>query len=178
MRFTLRQLQVFLATAHHENISQAAEELNMSQSAASSALKELESQFDIQLFDRVGKRLQMNELGHALRPRAQSLLDQAEDLQTGFSQHRIPGDLKVGATLTIGNYLAVSIMSHYKQLNPGAQVALEVSNTRTVASKVANFELDIGLVEGELQHPQLNLTPWRPDELCVFAAPDHPLRKR
>ena len=178
MRYTLRQLQVFLATAHHENISQAAEELSMSQSAASSALKELESQFNIQLFDRVGKRLQINELGQTLRPKAQLLLDQAEDLETEFSQHRMPGGLKVGATLTIGNYLAVPIMSRYKQLNPGAQVSLEVSNTRTIASKVANYELDIGLIEGEMQHPRLNLTPWREDELCVFAAPDHPLTAR
>lgn len=178
MRYTLRQLQVFLATAHHENISQAAETLAMSQSAASSALKELEKQFDIQLFDRVGKRLQLNELGQAIRPQAQRLLDEAEALQREFSQHRIPGELKVGATLTIGNYLAVPIMSRYKQLNPGAQVSLEVSNTRTIANKVANFSLDIGLIEGELQHPQLNLTPWRSDELCVFAAPNHPLAQR
>ena len=178
MRYTLRQLEVFLATAHHENISQAAEELNMSQSAASSALKELESQFSIQLFDRVGKRLQLNELGQSVRPHAQRLLDQAEALQTEFSQHKIPGDLKVGATLTIGNYLAVSIMSRYKHLNPGAQVSLEVSNTRTIANKVANYELDIGLIEGELQHPHLNLTPWRGDELCVFAAPSHPFTQQ
>lgn len=175
MRFTLRQLEVFLATAHHENISLAAEELSMSQSAASSALKELESQFDIQLFDRVGKRLQINELGQALRPQAQSLIDRAEDLQTQFSTHEIAGDLKVGATLTIGNYLAVQVMSQYKRQQPGAQVVLEVSNTATIAGKVANYELDIGLIEGELQHSQLHVTSWRDDELCVFAAPGDPL---
>ncbi|MCG8670575.1 MAG: LysR family transcriptional regulator [Pseudomonadales bacterium] len=178
MRYTLRQLQVFLATAHHENISLAAAELNMSQSAASSALKELESQFDIQLFDRVGKRLQINELGHSLRPQAQALLDQASDLQSAFSQHQTPGDLKVGATLTIGNYLAVPIMSAYKKQHPGAQVALEVSNTETIAKRVANFELDIGLIEGELQSPSLELIEWCEDELCVFAAPNDPLTKR
>lgn len=178
MRYTLRQLEVFLATAHHENISLAADELNMSQSAASSALKELESQFNIQLFDRVGKRLQINELGQSIRPQAQRLLDQAQDLQTQLSQHKVPGNLKVGATLTIGNYLAVGIMSQYKQANPGAQVSLQVSNTQTIAQQVINYELDIGLIEGELQHPQLRVSPWRADELCVFAAPDHPLTSK
>ena len=59
MHFTLRQLQVFLATAKLENITRAAESLAMSQSAASSALKELETQYDIQLFDRAGKRLKL-----------------------------------------------------------------------------------------------------------------------
>lgn len=178
MRYTLRQLEVFLATAHHENISLAAEELNMSQSAASSALKELESQFDIKLFDRVGKRLQINDLGKSVRPQAQALLDQAESLQAQFTQHHIPGDLKVGATLTIGNYLAVQIMSQYKHQHPGAQVALEVNNTASIARKVANFELDIGLIEGELRHPNLSLTEWREDELCVFAAPEHPFAQQ
>ncbi len=63
MRYTLRQLEVFLATARFENISHAAESLAMSQSAASSALRDLERQFDISLFERPGKRLKINELG-------------------------------------------------------------------------------------------------------------------
>ena len=63
MRYTLRQLEVFLATARFQNISRAAESLAMSQSAASGALRDLEAQFDVQLFERVGKRLKINELG-------------------------------------------------------------------------------------------------------------------
>ena len=87
MHYTLRQLQVFLAAAHTENITRAAEQLAMSQSAASSALKDLETQFSIQLFDRIGKRLQINELGRALRPQAEALLDQAEALERALRQH-------------------------------------------------------------------------------------------
>lgn len=113
MHYTLRQLEVFLATAHYQNITQAAANLAMSQSAASSALKDLEQRFNIQLFDRAGKRLQLNELGQALRPRAEALLDQARDLKRSLSQHTEMGELKVGATLTIGNYLAVPIMARF-----------------------------------------------------------------
>jgi DNA-binding transcriptional LysR family regulator len=80
MRYTLRQLEVFLATARFENISRAAESLAMSQSAASGALQDLERQFDIRLFDRAGKRLQLNDLGRALQPQALALLDQARGL--------------------------------------------------------------------------------------------------
>ena len=78
MRYTLRQLEVFLATARFENVSRAADMLSMSQSAASGALAELESQFDIQLFERHGKRLRLSELGVQLRAQAQSVLDQAQ----------------------------------------------------------------------------------------------------
>lgn len=178
MRYTLRQLEVFLATAHTENISRAAENLAMSQSAASGALKELEQQFGIRLFDRVGKRLQLNELGRALRPRANAVLQQARALEQGFQRHQDLGELKVGATLTIGNYLAVGLMARYMAEQPGARVSLEVDNTAHIAERVRHFELDLGLIEGELNHPELDVTPWREDELIAFCAPDHILAKR
>ena len=82
MKYSFRQLEVFLAAANFQNITRAAESLAMSQSAASSALKELENQFDIQLFDRVGKRLQLNELGRLYRPKVEAVLAQAKELLT------------------------------------------------------------------------------------------------
>lgn len=178
MKFTLRQIQVFLATAHYENITRAADSLAMSQSAASAALKEFEDHVNAQLFDRVGKRLQLNELGKALRPQAQELLERAEALEHALLKQVAVGDLKVGATLTIGNYLAVGVMARFMNLYPGSRVALEVANTATIARKVANFELDLGLVEGELQHPGLDIRTWREDELVVFCAPEHPFARQ
>ncbi|MES2664336.1 MAG: LysR substrate-binding domain-containing protein, partial [Pseudomonadota bacterium] len=171
MKFTLRQLEVFLETARTENVSRAAEQLNFSQSAASSALKELEQQYNILLFDRVGKRLLLNDLGRALRPRAEALLDQARDLEQDLFQKSDLSALKVGATLTIGNYLAVGILTRYRNAHPHAELALEVANTSHIVEKVANFELDIGMVEGERNHPQLISIPWIDDQLVVFCAP-------
>lgn len=178
MKFTLRQLDVFLAAAFHENLTRAAESLAMSQSAASSALRDLEAQFNMQLFDRVGKRLQLNELGHGIRPKAQALLEQARSLEQALSNHQDAGHLRVGATLSIGNYLAVEIMARYMVEQPGARVELEVANTATIVRRLANFEIDIGLIEGETHHPDLDMQHWRNDELVVFCAPDHPLAGR
>jgi DNA-binding transcriptional LysR family regulator len=175
MRYSLRQLEVFLATARHENVTRAADALAMSQSAASGALKELESQFNVQLFDRVGKRLQLSELGHQLRPQAQSLLDQAREFEQALAGDNILGRLEIGATLTIGNYLAVNMIADFRQRNPQADIALQIANTEVIAERVAGFELDMGLVEGEYHHPDLETLHWRRDELVVFAAPDHPL---
>lgn len=178
MKYSFRQLEVFLAAAHFQNITRAAESLAMSQSAASSALKELESQFDIQLFDRVGKRLQLNELGRLYRPKAESLLAQATELEQAFSKHSEVGALKVGATLTIGNYLAVGVMAKYMNTPTRPKVSLEVANTSSIARRVRDFELDIGLIEGELQSPELEVIPWREDELTVFCSPSHPLARK
>ena len=178
MHFTLKQLKVFLAVASHENVSMAAEELAMSQSAASTALKELEQRFDVVLFDRVGKRLQLNEQGALLRPQAAALLSQAEQIESSLIRHSDVGELKVGATLTIGNYVAIGIMAAFIQDHPSAQVELDVENTQAIASKVRNFELDIGLIEGELQEPDLDVQYWRDDTLSVFCSPHHPLAKK
>lgn len=175
MKYSFRQLEVFLAAAHFQNITRAADSLAMSQSAASSALKELESQFDIQLFDRVGKRLQLNELGRLYRPKVEAVLAQANELEQALSKHTEVGALKVGATLTIGNYLAVGVMAQYMNTPTHPRVSLEVANTSTIARRVKDFELDIGLIEGELQSPELEVIPWRGDELVVFCSPSHPL---
>jgi len=178
MRFTLKHLQVFLAVARHENVSVAARELAMSQSAASTALKEFEQRFDMNLFDRVGKRLHLNDQGSMLRPKAAALISQARELEKTLLAHDEVGQLNVGATLTIGNYLAVSIMAEFMKTHPAAGVALTVENTAAIARKVKNFELDIGLVEGELTEPELEVIYWRDDELTSFARPDHPLAQK
>ena len=177
MRYTLRQLEVFLAVAHFQNITRAAQGLAMSQSAASGSLKDFESQFEIQLFDRVGKRLQINEFGRLIRPRVAALMARAEELESVLSAHDDVGTLKVGATLSIGNYLAVGLMAKFMALYENSTVSLQVANTATIADKVRNFELDIGLVEGELTEPELDVIPWRDDELTVFCAPNHPLAR-
>lgn len=178
MKFSLKQVEVFLETAHTLNITQAANKLAMSQSAASESLKSLESQFDIQLFDRVGKRLQLNDFGKIIRKQAESFLDQAYALEQALSQHAQVGELKVGATLSIGNYLAIHILSEFKHCYPQANAILEVANTTKISEKVANFELDIGLIEGEIAHSELDVIPWREDELVVFCAPEHPLANK
>lgn len=178
MRYTLRQLQVFIAIAHHQNLTRAADELAMSQSAASSALKDFEHQFGVQLFDRAGKRLQLNEQGRLVRPKAEALLAQAQDFEQTLLRHAEAGPLNVGATLSIGNYLAVGMMAQYMAKHPDATVRLDVANTRQIADKVLNYELDIGLIEGELNHPELDIIPWRRDELALFCHPHDPLAQQ
>ncbi|HEX4353693.1 MAG TPA: LysR family transcriptional regulator [Polyangiales bacterium] len=178
MRFSLRQLEVFLAVARSESVSRAARELAMSQSAVSSALADLERQFDIQLFDRIGKRLALSALGLALRPRAQALHEQAQEFERGLTDHSEAGSLRVGATLTIGNYVTVPLMAKFMREHPGARVTLEVANTAEIARKVINFEIDVGLVEGELHEADLEVTRWCDDELAVFCAPSHPFAKK
>lgn len=178
MHFTLRQLEIFVAVARGESVSRAAHSLALSQSATSTALAELERQSGCLLFDRAGKRLSLNALGHQLLPQAVALLDRAraiEDLLHGKSGF---GSLAVGATLTIGNYLATLLIGAFMQRHPECRVRLTVHNTAQIVQRIAQHELDLGLIEGHCQHPDIEVEAWVADELTVFCAPTHPLAAR
>jgi DNA-binding transcriptional LysR family regulator len=178
MRYTLRQLEVFLAVARTGSVSRAGDDLAMSQSAVSSALADLERQFDVLLFDRLGKRLRLSDFGTGLRPQAEAVLDRARELESALMQAEGSARLHIGATLTIGNYVAVPLMARFLADHPEAKVALDIANTEEIVRRVLNFEIDVGLVEGELVHPALVVTPFQEDELVVFSAPTHPLARR
>ncbi len=178
MRYTLRQLQAFVAVARGENVTRAAEALSLSQSATSAALAELENLFGQPLFDRIGRRLRLNEQGRLLLPHAVELLDRAEEIEALLRGERGLGKLRVGATLTIGNYLLPLIVAGYLQRHPESGVELRVDNTTTIAGLLLHYEIDLGLLEGEVEEAELETAHWVDDELVVFCAPAHPLAAR
>lgn len=174
LRLNLRQLAVFTATARGGITRAAADRVARSQSAASATLADLEAALGAQLFDRVGRRLLLNENGRALLPRAQSLLDQAGELQALFgTEHAAP--LRVAASFTIGEYLLPARVSQWTQAHPQSLVQLRIGNTRDVIDAVAGFDVDVGFIEGPQTHPDLVVRPWLDDELVIVAAPGHPL---
>ena len=177
MKYSLRQLEIFVAISRTESVSRAAEALSLSQSATSTALSELERQFDLQLFDRVGKSLRINETGRQLLPRAVELLDRAHEIEALLQGRAGFGYMKIGATLTVGNYLATLLVARFLQEHPESRIQLQVHNTSTIVHKIVNHELDLGLIEGDTNHPDIEVHPWIADELVVFSAPDHPLAR-
>lgn len=175
MKYTLRQLEIFVAISRAENVSRAAETLSLSQSATSTALSEFEKQFDLQLFNRVAKSLRINETGQQLLPHAVELLDRAKEIENLLQGHAGFGYMKIGATLTVGNYLATILVAKFLQEHPESRIELQVHNTNTIVQQIANYELDLGLIEGDCNHPDIEVKPWIADELVVFCAPSHPL---
>ena len=173
MKYSLRQLEIFVAISRTQSVSRASEALSLSQSATSTALSELERQFDLQLFDRVGKSLRINETGQQLLPRAVELLDRAKEIENLLQGHAGFGYMRIGATLTVGNYLATILVARFLQEHPESRIQLQVHNTSTIVQQIANHELDLGLIEGDCNHPDIEVKPWIADELVVFSAPNH-----
>ena len=180
MAITLRQLDIFAATAACGNLTRAAGRIGLSQSAASMALAELERQFSEPLFDRVGKRLVLNERGRALLPRAQEVLARVREIGDlfGGASGQLAGELRIGASSTIGNYLIPHLVGGLAGRHPQLKLQLDVVNTEQVIAGMSDFTYDIGFVEGPCRRPELEVIPWRGDELVVFAAAGHPLAGR
>ena len=177
LRLNLRQLEVFVATARAGSTRAAAERVARSQSAASAALAELEVALEASLFDRVGRRLVLNENGRALLPGAIALLDHAAELQGLLvAEHRLP--LRVAASLTIGEYLLPERIARWKREHPQSTVRLTIGNTSEVIQSVIDMDVDMGFIEGPQTHPQVRLERWLVDELVIVASPKHPLAGR
>lgn len=175
MKFSLRHLEIFAAVARHGSISAAADELAMSQSAASTALIELERRYDRPLFDRAGKRVRINETGRSLLPVALDLLNRAAEIDALLAGRSGPGPLRLGATQTIGNYVAPMLIHAYAQRYPGCALTLEIDNTAQIAARIADFSLDLALIEGEYTHPDLIVGDWIADELILLCGASHRL---
>ncbi|CAG2149931.1 hypothetical protein LMG31506_04132 [Cupriavidus yeoncheonensis] len=174
LRLTLRQLQVFVSVAQHGSTVAASEALSMSQSAVSASLAELERALDGPLFDRVARRLCINETGRQFFPRALSLLDQAQELERFTTQTGV--QLRIAASNTIGSYILPALMAGFRASQDGpCQLDLRIGNTRDVLRSVMQFDADIGLVEGASHERELRSVPWCDDEMVVVVGPSHPL---
>lgn len=173
-RINLWQLQVFLATAQGGSTRAAADRVARSQSAASNVLLELEQQLGVPLFDRVGKRLLLNQNGRLLVPKAVALLEQAMELETLFQVGYV-SPLSIAASLTIGEFMLPELIARWKDGHPSGTVQVHIANSRDVIAAVAGFETDIGFIESPQTHPDLIVRPWVEDEMVIIAAPGHPL---
>ena len=178
-KLSLRQLHIFVAIAEQGATTAASEAIALSQSAVSAALHELERLMDTQLFDRVGKRLVLNESGRILLQHARPLLDMAKQIEASLDGNaKVLHSARLGASTTIGNYLLPKLLWQLAQDTADTAVwntEINILNTADICQKIAQFELDIGLIEGPCADPMLQVHPWRSDEMLVVLSPSHPL---
>ncbi len=173
LRITLRELEVFAAVCQCGGISAAAEQLGLSQSAASTAIAELERRLGAPLFDRIGKRVLLNEHSRYLHPRALDLLVQAQALESTFS-NKVPSRLRIAASHTIGNYLVPALLQMLLTDSPDDQFTMEIGNSQAVMAAVQESRADIGLIEAPLSDRHLVTECWLEDEMVLYARADHP----
>ncbi len=175
-----RQLDVFVQIALRGSVRAAAEQLHLTQPAASMALAEMERQLDAPLFARERGRLRLNPRGRELLPLAQELLERHAEFGRRGSDDgaSLSGELRIGASNTVGNYRVDELLGSFVRANPQVAIRLRVANTEAIATSMLDHSLDVGCVEGPVTHPLLEVRPWRDDLLVVCAAPGHPLSRK
>lgn len=150
---TLDQLRIFLAVAEHLHFTRAAEVLYITQPAVSAAVQSLEDQYKVKLFHRINRHIEITEAGKLLQKEAQKILDQVALTERGLRElnNLQRGELKLGSSLTIGNYWLPEKISQFQRQCPNISVNCTLANTEEICAGTATGLFDLGLVEGEVQ---------------------------
>lgn len=169
---TLEQLSIFIAVAEREHLTQGADALGLSPSAASTAIKALEAYYDVRLFDRVGRRIELTREGRVLLAEARLTLAQIRHTESVLSElgSLRTGILDVQASQTVANYwLPQRLLAFHSQF-PGVTINFEAGNTDAVAQAVVEGRAELGFVEGDVDEPVLASTPVVRDRLVAVTA--------
>ncbi|MEH2328567.1 LysR family transcriptional regulator [Nostoc sp.] len=180
--FTLDQLRILKAIAQEGSFKRAADSLYVSQPAVSLQVQNLERQLDVPLFDRGGRRAQLTEAGHLLLNYGEKILSLCQETCRAIEdlQNLQGGTLIVGASQTTGTYLLPRMIGMFRQKYPDVAVQLHVHSTRRTAWSVANGQVDLAIIGGEIPgelSESLDVIPYAEDELALIIPVFHPFTK-
>jgi len=170
-------LKVFVTVAEQRNFSRAADRLHLSQPGVSLHIRNLEQQLGAKLLHRSPKHVKLTEAGAVLLQNAKQILALYEETKQTILllQNAITGSLKVGASLTIGEYVIPRLLAEFTKAYPQVDIRVNIGNTGEIVHAVRANDLEIGLVEGAVNHPDIRVEPFMNDELILVAPPGHPL---
>src|SRR3954451_20715730 len=171
-----RQLAAFCAVVELRSFSQAAERLGVTQPAVSLQVRSLEKRLGKRLLDRSGRRVEPTEGGLALYRGAQRmlspeghLLDELDAAEGG----ELGGTLQVGASTGPGSTVVPVLLCEFQQSNPGLSVSLSISDTQAVVERVAERELELGVVGAARRHRGVTFQPFFRDDVVLACPPNH-----
>lgn len=170
---TLRNLEVFVKVAECGKMSIAARELYISQSSVSQSVSEIEREYGIILFDRIGKQLFLTQTGRQLLEYAKKALNYQKSLDSWLRQCSSIKSLRVGATVTVGSTIFSPLLRQLKERCPGIEIHAFVDNTHLVEERLLNGSLDIALVEGNVSDHQIESKIVLDDYLVLICGRGH-----
>ncbi len=169
------RLKVFYTAAKQLSFSKAAEELFISQPAVSKHIRALEAHFKVKLFVRQGSRISLTADGKVLLTHVEAIFALYRKLQYEMDQriHKNSGQLRLGASTTIAQYVLPGILARFHERFPDIQVNLINGNTQQIESALLNKEIELGVIEGHAKKPELKYTPFMKDDIVLVTRKDN-----
>ncbi|MBN9249291.1 MAG: LysR family transcriptional regulator, partial [Mesorhizobium sp.] len=148
MAFTLRQLQYFVAVAEQGTVSRAAQNLSISQSSVTEAIKELESDLGVELFERHSRGLNVTHKGHQFLRHATKILSGVSDARRAFfgEQAAAPGRLQLGVTSMVAGYVLSDLLARYRRANPAVEISAIEDNGDYLEHLLVGGKLDVAVM--------------------------------
>ncbi|MCU1720513.1 MULTISPECIES: LysR substrate-binding domain-containing protein [unclassified Pseudomonas] len=170
------RLRTFLAVARHASFSAGARALGLSQPTATNQIQGLEREFNVELFHRRGRRIEVTAVGRALLPIAQqmSMLESEAFNLLRDSGKLNRGQLKIGA---VGPFHVIEMVDRYRQEYPQIDVSIRVGNSASVLADLENYVTDIGVLAGLQDDPAFVVERYARHSVILFAHVDHPLAR-
>lgn len=170
----IEELKTFIAVVDFQNFTKAGESINLSQPSVSTHIKNLELYFNTKLINRSVKQknIVITESGYLLYKKAKELLQMIESTKDELKslEGDIKGHLRIGASLTIGEYILPKFLASFSNRYPGIEFELLIENTNHICDKVKNFTLDIGLIEGTVSSSEFNQNYFSEDRMVIACA--------
>ncbi|MDF1555231.1 MAG: LysR substrate-binding domain-containing protein [Deferrisomatales bacterium] len=174
------QLRVFYEAAKLQNFTQAASKLCVSQPAVTAQIKGLEEATELKLFKKRGPKLALSEAGVVLLQYAHKVFELEGEIETALAEMRQlkRGLLKVAATKTYARYVMPGVISRFRETHPEIKVILDEGSSRYVCRTLLEMDNELGVLGVSDGVEGLTFAPFREEEVCLFAAPGHPLTRR
>ena len=177
---TIRHIRIFLEVCRTMNVTRAAENLYMTQPAVSRSIHEIEQVYGVRLFERLNQRLYLTDSGRRMRAYAVHIIDTFDQMERELSDGDERGMLRIGASITLGNYELPGVVRRMKQERPSLRLQATVANVDTLKEMLLDNRLDLAMIEAPIEHRDLTVFPRRagahsPAESHAFAErPPHP----
>lgn len=174
------QLHIFYTVSERGSFSAAAQTLHMTQPAVTMQVQALEDYFGAKLFDRSSKKIILSEAGRTLMPfalRSIQLMRETDQAMSAFT-HMLEGRLQLGASLTIGEYVLPRLLGPFGKEYPNISIMMKVMNTSQIMEEIHKHQLNFGLIEAPVNHPDMEVEPVMGDELKLIVPSGHPLADR
>lgn len=169
------RIRVFRAVAKHRNFSRAAEELLLTQPAVTQQIKTLEDELGVPLFDRSGGHITLTPGGTALLPFAEKMKTLGEEAVSAIAgaYGQQAGELTIGASQTIGQYLLPTFIAGFVKTHPKIRVKAHGGNTNEILEALVSRDIQLALIEGPEQRKDIHIEPFMEDFMVLVVPAAH-----